>query len=244
MWIFKKYVRKSGLCCKCFIITSLILYGCSLFLSFNWCISLAAVIQTQEEKDLHHPLDLMMMTTQQMVTTIPTRNLPLQPHPRNLWDQDHITTDSTRNRHPPSQPHDHPHPQEPIRRNLYISESEKKNTHHILPKCIVDYFFIFVKICQEIMLPFVQLTFIMSSLGKSWTRNSDFSWKCLKKVFMLWTSLYFHLCHIHLYSFNLLSFSFAKYFIAISCNLHYTVDYFMQSIMTLICLVWKNSAAK
>lgn len=126
MWIFKKYVRKSGLCCKCFIITSLILYGCSLFLSFNWCISLAAVIQTQEEKDLHHPLDLMMMTTQQMVTTIPTRNLPLQPHPRNLWDQDHITTDSTRNRHPPSQPHDHPHPQEPIRRNLYISESEKK----------------------------------------------------------------------------------------------------------------------
>lgn len=244
MWIFKKYVRKSGLCCKCFIITSLILYGCSLFLSSNWCISLAAVIQTQEEKDLHHPLDLMMMTTQQMVTTIPTRNLPLQPHPRNLWDQDHITTDSTRNRHPPSRPHDHPHPQEPIRRNLYISESEKKNTHHILPKCIVDYFFIFVKICQEIMLPFVQLTFIMSSLGKSWTRSSDFSWKCLKKVFMLWTSLYFHLCHIHLYSFNLLSFSFAKYFIAISCNLHYTVDYFMQSIMTLICLVWKNSAAK
>lgn len=87
---------------------------------------------------------------------------------------------------PPSQPASRPPPPpgtnqaEPLYFWIW-----KKNTHHILPKCIVDYFFIFVKICQEIMLPFVQLTFIMSSLGKSWTRNSDFSWKCLKSFYVV-----------------------------------------------------------
>lgn len=185
--IFEKCVRINflgiGLCCKCFIISSLIVY-CFYFFHLTDVFSLAAVIQTQEEKDLHHPLDLMMMTTLQMVTTIPTRNLPLQPRPRNLWDQDHITTDSTKNRHPPSNLRDHPHPQEPIRRNLYISESEKKYTSPPT-KMHCWLFLYFCKICQEIMLPFVQLTFIISSLGISWTRNSDFSWKCLISFYVV-----------------------------------------------------------
>lgn len=177
-----------------------------------------------------------------MVTTIPTRNLPLQPRPRNLWDQDHITTDSTKNRHPPSNLRDHPHPQEPIRRNLYISESEKKYTSPPT-KMHCWLFLYFCKICQEIMLPFVQLTYIISSLGISWTRNSDFSWKCLK--FLCCEKVCIFICVIFIFIVLIsFSFSFAKYFIGISCNLHYTVDYFMRSIMTHTCLVWKNSAAK
>ena len=97
-----------------------------MFILFYWPFPLSAVTQTLEEKDLPHPPDPMMMTTRQMVTMIPTRSLPHQPRPLTPWGQDLTTTDSTRKRPQASRHPDHPRPQEPIRRNLYISESEKK----------------------------------------------------------------------------------------------------------------------
>lgn len=105
-----------------------------MFILFYWPFPLSAVTQTLEEKDLRHPPDPMMMTTRQMVTMIPTRSLPHQPHLLIPWGQDLTTTDSTRKRLPASRHPDHPRPQEPIRQNLYISESEKNNTSHNLSK--------------------------------------------------------------------------------------------------------------
>lgn len=105
-----------------------------MFILFYWPFPLSAVTQTLEEKDLRHPPDPMMMTTRQMVTMIPTRSLPHQPHLLIPWGQDLTTTDSTRKRLSASRHPDHPRPQEPIRRNLYISESEKNNTSHNLSK--------------------------------------------------------------------------------------------------------------
>lgn len=88
---------------------------------------LSAVTLIHMEMDLHHPLELMMTTIQQMVTTILTRNH--QHHLQNLLDQDHIMTDSTRNRHPVRPLEDRPHPQGLTKPNLYISDIKKFKIH-------------------------------------------------------------------------------------------------------------------
>lgn len=114
------------------------------------------------EMDLHHPLELMMTTIQQMVTTILTRNH--QHHLQNLLDQDHIMTDSTRNRHPVRPLEDRPHPQGLTKPNLYISDIKKFKIHVTTFQSALFIFLLFFWLHQEIVVAFVLFTRVISRL--------------------------------------------------------------------------------
>lgn len=131
--------------------------------SMVWLIYfLSAVTLIHMEMDLHHPLELMMTTIQQMVTTILTRNH--QHHLQNLLDQDHIMTDSTRNRHPVRPLEDRPHPQGLTKPNLYISDIKKFKIHVTTFQSALFIFLLFFWLHQEIVVAFVLFTRVISRL--------------------------------------------------------------------------------
>lgn len=183
---------------------------------------LSAVTLIHMEMDLHHPLELMMTTIQQMVTTILTRNH--QHHLQNLLDQDHIMTDSTRNRHPVRPLEDRPHPQGLTKPNLYISDIKKFKIHVTTFQSALFIFLLFFWLHQEIVVAFVLFTRVISRLEEFFflKKTSYLGYVTWLLYLMLNTcSMFTHFYH----------FTSVARVLLFSCRSHYIGCIFILSIM-------------